>query len=182
MLILDMPEDSIDPTTSMPTLVTISSREAESRLPTYFKGALTVLLVQPWLEDEVNLLAFILEGCGCGDFEVKCKERYHEVGGVPRYLLGDVEYALACFDRETRNVTSILTAESLTVVPWSWAPSAMHFIAPFITRGTQIPDVFQPNPRTWEIGHLSPATAVMLSNISLQPRQMDAMRKLGLMV
>jgi len=104
VVLLELLEDEVNPSFNLPTLVSQSSRDAETLLKEFYKCGAEILLMEPWDCDQVTGMvhaivemsqgynsSFLSEECG-SDLSKAVSfigERFENNGGVVRHLLAD---------------------------------------------------------------------------------------------
>eukprot|EP01031_Cornospumella_fuschlensis_P026998 gene26998-32618_t len=142
VLILELDEKEEDPICPIPFHVSASSRQADRTLKTIFKMLAPFYLVQPWFEEELQMMYWLLDWSGSlsGKPHVHdWKNKFLLVGGVPRHVF-NVRSA------DSRNKAISLQGlledavkEVRHMRPYDLGRNVQNFVAPVIRPGVKVP-------------------------------------------
>eukprot|EP01031_Cornospumella_fuschlensis_P034004 gene34004-41149_t len=135
VLILELDEDENDPKCPIPFHVSAPSRQADQTLKTIFKALAPFYLVQPWFEEELQMMYWLLDWSGSLAGKPHVHDWYDKFllyGGVPRFIFRSD-------DKDPVDAKGFLQKGISDLNPYDLGQNAMRFVAPVIRPGVTVP-------------------------------------------
>eukprot|EP01031_Cornospumella_fuschlensis_P028897 gene28897-34872_t len=138
VLILELDEKESDPLCPIPFHVSTSSRQADQTLKSIFKVRAPFYLVQPWFEEELRMMYWLLDWSGSLAQYPHVHDWYGkflEFGGVPREFFRSKKNLPV----DVKGLEEKALSEIRELSPYNLGQNAKRFIAPVIRPGVMVP-------------------------------------------